>query len=300
MALQLSDKMNNMRSHLSFTVFLIFFCSTFLSAVAQQSNKEYKKEIEQWDLNRLESVKSPTGWVNLAGLYWLNPGRNNFGSASTNELVYSKEGFPAMLGTFELTGNTVKWGTANGQEVWHNTNKVTDMVVFHVDSSSTPSLAYSTYRWSIIKREDKIGVRFRDLNNLSLAALTHINRFDVDSKWRINAYLEQSMLPTVAITNVLGQTYQQSSPGKIVFELNGKTYKLDAVDELLFNKYAECELKLTPKQLEKLSTQQRITILGRFFRWLRGLITGYGKYQDSNRRMQGPYMVFQYADQFGC
>ncbi len=231
MALQLSDKMNNMRSHLSFTVFLIFFCSTFLSAVAQQSNKEYKKEIEQWDLNRLESVKSPTGWVNLAGLYWLNPGRNNFGSASTNELVYSKEGFPAMLGTFELTGNTVKWGTANGQEVWHNTNKVTDMVVFHVDSSSTPSLAYSTYRWSIIKREDKIGVRFRDLNNPSLAALTHINRFDVDSKWRINAYLEQSMLPTVAITNVLGQTYQQSSPGKIVFELNGKTYKLDAVDE---------------------------------------------------------------------
>ena len=37
-------------------------------------------------------------------------------------------------------------------------------------------------------------------------------------------------------------------------------YKLDAVDELLFNKYAECELKLTPKQFEKLNVQQqRIT-----------------------------------------
>ena len=28
------------------------------------------------------------------------------------------------------------------------------------------------------------------------------------------------------------------------------SYKLDAVDELLFNKYAEYELKLTPKQVE--------------------------------------------------
>ena len=37
------------------------------------------------------------------------------------------------------------------------------------------------------------------------------------------------------------------------------SYKLDEVDELLFNKYAEYELKLTPKQVEKLSTQQRVT-----------------------------------------
>ena len=68
------------------------------------------------------------------------------------------------------------------------------------------------------------------------------------------------------------------------------SYKLDAVDELLFNKYAEYELKLTPKQVEKLSTQQRVTILGRFFRWIGGFFeTIWGQYREPRRRNKGPY-----------
>ena len=209
----------------------IFFLLVVFSSTAQHSKKEYIKEIESWDVKRLESVKSNTGWVNLAGLFWLNEGKNRFGSASSNELVFTKEGFPLLLGTFELNGDKVKWTTASDNEVWYKKSQVGEMEVFNVDSMSSPSLSYSTYRWSIIKREDKIGVRFRDLNNPALAALTHINRFDVNPKWKINAYLEPSTYSTVAITNVLGQTYQQASPGKIVFEVDGKTYKLDAVEE---------------------------------------------------------------------
>ena len=213
------------------TLSFIFCLLVVFSSTAQQSKKEYIKEIERWDVERLESVKSPTGWVNLAGLFWLNKGKNKFGSASSNELVFTKEGFPSLLGIFELNGDKVKWTTSSGNEVWYKKNKVDEMEIFNVDSMSSPTLSYSSYRWSIIKREDKIGVRFRDLNNPALAALTHINRFDVNPKWKINAYIEPSTFSTVAITNVLGQTYQQASPGKIVFEVDGKTYKLDAVEE---------------------------------------------------------------------
>lgn len=74
-------------------------------------------------------------------------------------------------------------------------------------------------------------------------------------------------------------------------------YKLDAVDELLFNRYTECELKLTPKQLEKLSTQQRVTILGRFFRWIGGFFEPiWGQYREPYHRENGPYMTFQYTE----
>ena len=216
----------------SFRILSFIICLLVVfSSTAQQSKKKYIKEIERWDVERLESVKSPTGWVNLAGLFWLNKGTNKLGSASSNELMFTKEGFPSLLGTFELNGDKVKWTTASGNEVWYKKNQVDEMEVFNVDSISSPSLSYSTYRWSIIKREDKIGVRFRDLNNPALDALTHINRFDVNPKWKINAYLEPSTFSSVAITNVIGQTYQQASPGKIVFEVDGKTYKLDAVEE---------------------------------------------------------------------
>jgi uncharacterized protein (DUF1684 family) len=92
-------------------------------------------------------------------------------------------------------------------------------------------LAYHTFRWTIIKREDKLGVRFRDLDHPNLKTFNHIERFAVSSKWKINATLEPALYASVSITNVLGQTYPMPSPGKIVFEVDGKKYKLDAVDE---------------------------------------------------------------------
>jgi hypothetical protein len=74
-------------------------------------------------------------------------------------------------------------------------------------------------------------------------------------------------------------------------------YKLDAVDELLFSKYAECELKLAPQQVEKLSIQQRKTILGRFFRWIGDFFEPvWGQYREEGHRGDGPYMTFQYNE----
>ena len=135
-------RINSFRN-LSFIICLL----VVFSSTAQQSKKEYIKEIERWDVERLESVKSPTGWVNLAGLFWLNKGTNRLGSASANELVFNKEGFPSLLGTFELNGDKVKWTTASGNEVWYKKNQVDEMEVFNVDSISSPTLSYSTYRW---------------------------------------------------------------------------------------------------------------------------------------------------------
>lgn len=213
-----------------FFSFLFFsFCWQYVSA--QISNKKYKEEIEAWDKKRLMDLKSATGWVNLAGLFWLNPGENSFGKDSSNNIVFSHPNFPSFLGKFIVSDKEVRWVTQSGNQVSVRDKKIDELVIFHVDSSSNPSLSFATFKWSIIKRESKIGVRFRDLNNPALTALTHINRYDASQQWKINARLETSLFSTIAITNVLGQTTQQSSPGKLVFELNKKTYKLDVIDE---------------------------------------------------------------------
>ncbi|MEQ8423787.1 MAG: DUF1684 domain-containing protein, partial [Cyclobacteriaceae bacterium] len=36
---------------------------------------------------------------------------------------------------------------------------------------------------------------------------------------------------SIDITNILGQTYPQPSPGALVFEIDGKEFRLDAIDE---------------------------------------------------------------------
>lgn len=211
----------------------ILFSGGFLLLQAQ-SKKEpatYASEIKAWDESRINTLKSANGWVNLAGLFWLKPGDNKFGSAPGSELEFKHPQFPAELGRFILGDKEVIWETTGEQEVFEKGNKVSRIVQFKLDSLQSLQLAYKTFRWTIIKRENLIGVRFRDLAHPHLNTFNHINRYRVDADWRVEARLESSMIPSVAITNVLGQTSLQRSPGKVVFELQGKTYKLDAVDE---------------------------------------------------------------------
>jgi uncharacterized protein (DUF1684 family) len=220
-----------MQSKALLKVILFVFIANFLQAQSNTKGIEYKAEIKAWDASRISTLKSANGWVNLAGLFWLKPGENKFGSASGNEVEFKHAQFPEVLGRFIVGEQEVIWETAGDQEVFDKGNKVSRLVQFNLDSMQGISLAYKTFRWTIIKRDNLIGVRFRDLAHPHLNTFNHINRYRVDPDWRVDARLEASMIPSVAITNVLGQTSIQRSPGKVVFELQGKTYKLDAVDE---------------------------------------------------------------------
>ena len=210
---------------------VIFFIGLAQIVVGQGSEKKLKEEIAQWDAKRIESLKSANGWVNLAGLFWLAPGENKFGAAADNELVFNDPRFPSHLGSFVVTDKEVIWKTAGGNEVFNKQEKVNQVSIFDISKNQGIQLSYGTFRWIIIKREDKLGVRFRDLNHPNLTTFHHIERYKPTSTWKLDAKLESSLYASVSITNVLGQTYQMPSPGKIVFEMDGKKYKLDAVDE---------------------------------------------------------------------
>ena len=210
---------------------IAFLMGIISDAAAQINGSTYKNEIAEWDKKRLESLKSATGWVNLSGLFWLKEGENKFGSAPENALVFKEKAFPALLGTFLLKGNEVVWTTAGDHEVFAQHEKINTATIFSGVEENGTQLAFQTFRWNVIKREDLIGIRFRDLASPMLDKLQHIKRYPIQQDWRISARIEKSTLPSVSILNVLGQTTQEKSAGKVVFEFKGKSYSLDVVDE---------------------------------------------------------------------
>jgi len=90
---------------------------------------------------------------------------------------------------------------------------------------------WKDFIWVVIKREDKIGVRFRNLKAKTLLSFKGIERFPVDAKWRVKAKVIPQDQNPLMIMNVLGQNTAQKHGGQLVFELEGQTYKLDAIDE---------------------------------------------------------------------
>ena len=52
-------------------------------------------------IRRLERLKGERGWLNLAGLHWLEEGENSFGSDPSNNIVFPEKA-EAFCGTLTL------------------------------------------------------------------------------------------------------------------------------------------------------------------------------------------------------
>ena len=62
----------------------------------------YQQSFEKWKGELVEDLKQE--WLPLAGLFWLKPGENSFGTDAENAIVFPKG--PAHAGSFTLQGQT--------------------------------------------------------------------------------------------------------------------------------------------------------------------------------------------------
>ena len=63
----------------------------------------YVQSFEKWKAEQVDDLKQ--NWLPLAGLFWLKPGVNSFGTAPENAVVFPKG--PAHAGEFDLEGKDV-------------------------------------------------------------------------------------------------------------------------------------------------------------------------------------------------
>lgn len=232
-SIQQSVNFNLMKKSILLTI--CFFCYLFSNA---QSNEAYIKSIDIWHEVRIENLKQPNGWLNLEGLFWLHKGKNTLGQANGNDCKYINPSpadvfFPDHLGDFMYEGDSV---------VWVGNEKYPVTINKQLVRGSNPTLAFkqevnniafewSHFSWNIIKREDKVGVRFRNLQSLNILHFSGIERFAVDSKWRVKAILNPPTQDFLMISNVLGQITPSKNAGRLSFSLDGKAYSLDVIDE---------------------------------------------------------------------
>ena len=215
---------------MKFFLISIFYFILFQANVQGQTSAAYTASIKHFDSLRVKALTEQNGWLNLAGLYWLKPGDNTFGSAVNNTLVFKHKNMPASLGKFKVVGSRVSF-EFNKAVTNFPSDYSEEMVLFDLSNKTDTSIYFKQFVWSVIIREDKIGVRFRDLKNPALTAFKGNKRFAIHEKWNLPAKLLPPNPSGLFVTNVLGQTTAQDYAGKISFEYQGKNYVLDAINE---------------------------------------------------------------------
>lgn len=192
---------------------------------------EYEKTINTWHEKRISDLKADDGWLNLVGLHWLNAGINTFGSGEKNDIVFPAGSIAEEAGYFLVKDRQVTLVVNKGATVSIGQKAVSKEIIFHPDSARAPLVESGTLRWNIIKREDKLGIRLRDLASEAVKSFKGIDRFPINPAYQLTGQFEKGdSSRTIDITNVLGQVTAQRSPGTVIFEWDGVKHQLDVLD----------------------------------------------------------------------
>lgn len=254
--------MQNTRGFFKFSLSLVSLTMLFSSTNVKgqkPTTPTYIESINEWHKLREVELKSPKGWLNLAGLFWLHSGVNTFGAAKNNDCVYENPDpsdvfFPDYLGNFIFEGDSVMWESLDKYMVMVNNQNMpfgSKVCVFNgkgISSEMSWTMSGHSFSWTIIKREDKIGVRFRDLKSSNVLLFKGIAHFPINEKLKIKAVLQPPATSFLMISNVLGQQVASKNAGKLQFTYQSKSYSLDVIDEggkQLFITFADATSGLT-------------------------------------------------------
>ena len=191
----------------------------------------YRKEIEDWRAKRIEDLKKEDGWLTLVGLYWLKPGENRFGSDPGNPVILPEGKAPGVAGTLTLEKDTVRLNVQPGVALTANGKPVTPGMVVSADASGKPTiLELGSLTFFVIKRGDRLGVRIKDKTSPMLSNFKGVDEYPIRPEWRVVARFEPYKDKKISIANIIGQVADEKSPGALVFDWQGKTYRLDALE----------------------------------------------------------------------
>ena len=201
-----------------------------LAVIAGSPATTYRDEILKYRAQREAELKADDGWLTVSGLFWLKPGPNVAGSAAGSDLRLPSKA-PARIGVFDLTDGKVTF-TADPSAQLTSAGTPLGARPVAAPRADENALAVGDLRMFVVHREDRFGIRLRDLNSPQRAQFTRLRYFPIRPRFRVRAKFTPYTPPRiVAVPNVLGQHPEMESPGYVTFTLLGKPLRLEPVYE---------------------------------------------------------------------
>ena len=194
----------------------LFACRLLLVAA-----DPHTQSVEEWRKKYEEGLKAPyTGWLSVAGLYWLNAGENTAGAAEGNDVVLPRGA--AKVGAFLFDGGTVRFRPLTGA-----------VQAMRTDTSGTPDvLEIDGMQLVAIERNGKFGIRLRDAQSKMRQEYTGSIWYPIRAKYKVRAkFIPHPYKRTVNFTDMTGNTQKMVRPGLVEFVLNGQTLRLEPVED---------------------------------------------------------------------
>ena len=201
------------------------------SAAFAVTPEQHRAEVDTWRAARVERLKQPDGWLSLVGMHWVEPGTHTLGSGKDNDIVLNTG--PAKLGTLTRSDRAISLALEPGVDATiEGTELRTSELV--PDTSGKPTIVrFGSANLHVIERSGKFALRVKDADAQTRKDFPgSMDNYPTDPAWRFDARFEPHPPGrTIEIANIINTIDPMPNPGAVVFEKDGKTHRIEAVDE---------------------------------------------------------------------
>jgi uncharacterized protein len=201
--------------------------TTSLAAAVEAPDSAYLQSFEKWKAELVDGRKQH--WLPLAGLFWLRPGDNTFGSSNDNAILLPSG--PAHAGVFVRQDKTVTVKVRSGVEAKID-GKIAVESKLDADVTNHPTMVeLGALRMFVIERGERLGIRVRDLDSPAIRNYAGPTFFPLDMTYKVTAtFVPSDGKKTVDVPNVLGDVTPAPVVGEVHFKLNGQDLTLTSFE----------------------------------------------------------------------
>jgi uncharacterized protein (DUF1684 family) len=214
------------------TAAMTLTAATSLTSAAAENLPDDYARVADWRAKRLESLTGATGWLTPIALFWLKDGENSFGRASTQAFSVNDAALAADTGAFVVTAGRVRYVAHRSKAMTHLGKPVASLDLVSDANEKPTELVAGSLHFMLIERAGHLGIRVRDSVSPNRLQFKGLQYFPFRADWHIHARFEPYVPErSIPIVNILGMTQAMTSPGAIVFEREGRSWRLDAILE---------------------------------------------------------------------
>jgi uncharacterized protein (DUF1684 family) len=210
------------------SIALVLFTLSATVASAQGSYDE--AALKAFRAEREKILLADNGWFTVAGLHFLNPGENKFGSDPLNDIVLEFADVPKQAGVITMNGNDVTIKAADGQTLTYNGKPVQDGPL-RLAGQGRPAdlITYKSTSFFLHFSGPRLAIRVRDQNAPLRKNFSSLKWYAPNPALQVIGQFTPLDKPKVIqAPTILGDLEPFTVPGTVAVTIGGKTANMEA------------------------------------------------------------------------
>ena len=203
---------------------------TLVASLASAQGTYDVAALNAFHAEREKILLADEGWFTVAGLHFLNPGENKFGSDPLNDVVLEYADVPKQGGVITMNGTNVTIKAADGQTLMYN-GKPAKEGVLHLAENGKPAdtIQFKTTQFFLHYSGPRLAIRVRDQNAPLRKNFSGLKWYPANPAARVTGqFTPLATKKTVQAPNILGDLEPFDVAGTVAVTIGGKPVNMEA------------------------------------------------------------------------